>query len=164
MAETFLVNTSTSKKDQYENALVQLQHLTEDETDVTANLANIMASVVATAFVLETLGSAGIAVVTGVMTLLIMVFAEVLPKSYALSHADPVSADALREGVVCLPQLGVDERLGRLEEAVLHAGEVRGALLPPVERLRESDAPVQLALGTPHRFPGVRGHGEVTTR
>lgn len=43
MAETFLVNTSISKKEQYETALIQLQHLTEGEKDATANLANIMA-------------------------------------------------------------------------------------------------------------------------
>ena len=43
MADTFLVNTSTSKKEQYENALLQLEALTEGESDWIANVSNIMA-------------------------------------------------------------------------------------------------------------------------
>src|SRR5690606_13740743 len=55
------------------------------------NLVNILASAITTEFMLEAFGNAGIAIATGVMTLLILIFAEVLPKSYALSHADRVA-------------------------------------------------------------------------
>ena len=52
------------------------------------NLVNILASVLATGIFLRYFGDAAIAYVTLVMTLLILVFAEVLPKTYAFSHAD----------------------------------------------------------------------------
>ena len=43
MAESFLIQKDRSKKEQYAEAIAQLKMLIEDETDVTANLANIMA-------------------------------------------------------------------------------------------------------------------------
>ena len=52
------------------------------------NLVNILASVLATGIFLRYFGDAAIAYVTLVMTLLILIFAEVLPKTYAFSHAD----------------------------------------------------------------------------
>ncbi len=52
------------------------------------NLVNILASVLATGIFLRYFGDAAIAYVTLVMTLLILVFAEVLPKTYAFSHAE----------------------------------------------------------------------------
>ncbi|CAG5076781.1 GAF domain-containing protein [Parvicella tangerina] len=43
MAESFIIQKDKSQKEQYDEALAQLNMLIEDETDVTANLANIMA-------------------------------------------------------------------------------------------------------------------------
>ncbi len=52
------------------------------------NLVNILASVLATSVLLGLFGKVGLAYATVVMTLLILIFAEVLPKSYAINHAD----------------------------------------------------------------------------
>lgn len=43
MAETFNIQTESSKKEQYAEAIAQLRLLVEDESDSVANLANIMA-------------------------------------------------------------------------------------------------------------------------
>lgn len=55
------------------------------------NLINILASAITTEFMLDAFGKSGIAIATGTMTVLVLVFAEVLPKSYALNQADNVS-------------------------------------------------------------------------
>jgi Mg2+/Co2+ transporter CorB len=55
------------------------------------NLVNILASALATSLLVEIFGDSGVVYATLVMTLLILVFAEVLPKTWALSHADDMS-------------------------------------------------------------------------
>ena len=52
------------------------------------NLVNILASALATSAFLSLFGEAGVAIATIVMTLLVVIFAEVMPKSVALSNAD----------------------------------------------------------------------------
>jgi len=52
------------------------------------NLVNILASVLATYALLILFGDAGVAYATVIMTLLIVIFAEVLPKTYAIGNAD----------------------------------------------------------------------------
>jgi Mg2+/Co2+ transporter CorB len=52
------------------------------------NLVNILASSIAAAVFLAMFGEAGVPIATLVMTLLVLIFAEVLPKTYALSNPD----------------------------------------------------------------------------
>ena len=52
------------------------------------NLVNILASALATAVFLELFGDSGIAIATLVMTVIVVIFAEVLPKSWAISASD----------------------------------------------------------------------------
>ncbi len=52
------------------------------------NLVNIMASALATALFVKLFGSAGIVIATISMTLLVLIFAEVAPKTYAISNPD----------------------------------------------------------------------------
>ncbi|KAA5804132.1 HlyC/CorC family transporter [Alkalicaulis satelles] len=52
------------------------------------NLVNILASSIAAAVFLTLFGEAGVPIATLVMTLLVLIFAEVLPKTYALSNPD----------------------------------------------------------------------------
>ena len=52
------------------------------------NLVNILATSLATSFLLKTVGENGVALATAVMTVLVLVFAEVLPKTYAINNAD----------------------------------------------------------------------------
>ncbi len=50
------------------------------------NLVNILASAIATSLFLRLFGDAGVAIATAVMTALVLIFAEVLPKTYAILH------------------------------------------------------------------------------
>lgn len=52
------------------------------------NLVNILASTIAATVFLAMFGEAGVPIATLVMTLLVLIFAEVLPKTYALSNPD----------------------------------------------------------------------------
>ena len=48
------------------------------------NLVNILASALATSLMIQSFGEAGIVYATVVMTLLVLIFSEILPKTYAL--------------------------------------------------------------------------------
>ncbi len=52
------------------------------------NLVNILASALATSVLIRIFGDAGVAYATALMTVLVLVFAEILPKTYALRHAE----------------------------------------------------------------------------
>lgn len=52
------------------------------------NLVNILASALATSALISLVGETGVVYATLVMTALVLVFAEVLPKTFALYHAD----------------------------------------------------------------------------
>ncbi len=58
------------------------------------NLVNIMASALATGLLIGLFGDAGVVYATIIMTLLVLVFAEVLPKTYAIHHADRLALAA----------------------------------------------------------------------
>jgi len=55
------------------------------------NLVNILASALATSLLIRLFGDAGVAFATLAMTTLIVIFAEVLPKTYAINNADSTS-------------------------------------------------------------------------
>lgn len=75
----------------------RVNHLIEDRESLIGaillgnNLVNILASSIAAAVFLILFGEAGVAIATLVMTALIVVFSEVLPKTYALSNPDRLS-------------------------------------------------------------------------
>ena len=52
------------------------------------NLANILASSLATSVMIAAFGETGVVYATTLMTLLVIIFAEILPKTYALNRAD----------------------------------------------------------------------------
>ena len=52
------------------------------------NLVNILAASLATALFTRLFGESGVALATLVMTLLVLIFAEVMPKTYAISNAE----------------------------------------------------------------------------
>ncbi len=72
--------------------------LTEDQEGLIGgillgnNLANILATSLATALFTRTLGDSGVAVATLVMTVLVLVFAEVLPKTYSITNPEPAAS------------------------------------------------------------------------
>ena len=58
------------------------------------NLVNILATSLATAMFTRLLGEGGVAMATLVMTILVLVFAEVLSKTYAISNAEAAASKA----------------------------------------------------------------------
>ncbi|MCC0021144.1 MAG: HlyC/CorC family transporter [Nitratireductor sp.] len=52
------------------------------------NLVNILASALATSVFLKLFGEAGVFIATIVMTIIVVIFSEVLPKSWAIANAD----------------------------------------------------------------------------
>jgi Mg2+/Co2+ transporter CorB len=55
------------------------------------NLANITASAVATAALIKMFGDSGAVIASGIMTIIILIFAEVLPKTYAIAYPERVA-------------------------------------------------------------------------
>ncbi|MCG6883196.1 MAG: HlyC/CorC family transporter [Silicimonas sp.] len=67
------------------------------------NLVNILATSLATAMFTRLFGESGVALATLVMTLLVLIFAEVLPKTYAISNAETAAARVARPvGVIVM--------------------------------------------------------------
>ena len=69
------------------------------------NLVNILASALATSMLIGLVGDVGVAYATVIMTALVLIFAEVLPKTYAINQADRAAlavAPSIRFVVVVL--------------------------------------------------------------
>jgi Mg2+/Co2+ transporter CorB len=58
------------------------------------NVANILAASLATALMTRLFGQSGVAFATLIMTILVLIFAEVLPKTYAITNPEVASARA----------------------------------------------------------------------
>ena len=95
-SETALTATSKARmlsfgKEKEREAARVLQLVADRESLIGAillgnNMVNILASSIAAAVFLALFGEAGVPIATLVMTALILIFAEVLPKTYALSN------------------------------------------------------------------------------
>ena len=55
------------------------------------NVANITASAVATAILIKTFGDSGAVIASAAMTVLVLIFGEVMPKTYAIAYPDRVA-------------------------------------------------------------------------
>lgn len=55
------------------------------------NLANIGASALATSLSIQIFGNKGVGIATGIVTLLVLIFGEITPKSFAANNADKAS-------------------------------------------------------------------------
>jgi len=66
------------------------------------NLVNILATSLATALFTRAMGESGVALATLVMTALVLIFSEVLPKTYAISNAEKAAAFAAPVIAVCV--------------------------------------------------------------
>jgi len=60
------------------------------------NVVNILATSLATALLTRLFGDGGVAFATLIMTLLVLIFAEVLPKTYAITNPETVAARVAR--------------------------------------------------------------------
>lgn len=79
-ARAAIVNRICAKKDRMIGALL-----------LGNNFVNIMASAMATSVLIKVFGEAGVVYATILMTLVVLIFSEVLPKTYALHHAESFS-------------------------------------------------------------------------
>ena len=68
------------------------------------NLVNILASALATSVLITIYGQPGVVYATAIMTVLVVIFAEILPKTYAIRHADRMAlwVAPIARGVVWL--------------------------------------------------------------
>lgn len=85
------------------------------------NLVNILASALAASVLIRLAGDAGVAYATLIMTVLVLIFAEVLPKTYAMHYADKMAlaiAPVMRALVVVLSP--VTEAISWIVRRVLH--------------------------------------------
>lgn len=109
---------------------------------VGTNLVNILASALATSALIAIYGEVGIAYATAAMTVLVLVFAEILPKTYALNNPDRVAvvlAPALRPLIALLNP--VTRAFSALARSTLHVFGV----------------PVKTELGTAESEQELRG-------
>ena len=55
------------------------------------NVVNLSASSIATALAIKLFGNAGAGIATGSLTILVLIFGEISPKTFATIHADKIS-------------------------------------------------------------------------
>lgn len=82
------------------------------------NVVNILASALATSILIDLFGDAGVLYATLIMTTLVLVFSEVLPKTYAIRHADRV---ALYVAPILRPVVALLSPITRLVEAIVRS-------------------------------------------
>ncbi|MCY4006519.1 MAG: HlyC/CorC family transporter [Rhodobacteraceae bacterium] len=105
------------------------------------NLVNILAAALATSLFTKLVGESGVAMATLVMTLLILFFAELLPKTYSITH--PEAASRLVSPIISViiflfhPLVAV---LRYLAEAVLRIFGVRRDSTNPFEAAQQEIA------------------------
>ncbi|PIW30247.1 MAG: hypothetical protein COW29_04415 [Rhodobacterales bacterium CG15_BIG_FIL_POST_REV_8_21_14_020_59_13] len=103
------------------------------------NFVNIMASAIATSVFVVLFGPAGVPYATLVMTALVLIFSEVLPKTYALSNPDrfaqAVSLPIMLFVKVFAPIVGVVQAIVRFALRLLGA-RVEGPVLSSHDELR----------------------------
>lgn len=105
------------------------------------NLVNIMASALATSLMISLFGEAGVAYATAGMTLLVLVFGEIMPKTYAFRHANGL---ALKLAPVIRPLVRVFSPITNSIQAVVNGTfrlfgadpQARTSIGPSPEELR----------------------------
>src|SRR6202012_3567481 len=104
------------------------------------NIANIGASALATGIFTTWFGEVGVLYATGVMTVLVVIFAEVLPKTIAINAPDRVAllvARPMKRTVFLLgPLLSIVEVIVRLLLRLIGIKADHNQILSPFERLR----------------------------
>ena len=122
------------------------------------NLVNILASALATSIAIGWVGDAGVAYATVAMTLLVLIFSEILPKTYAILNADRVAlwvAPIIRAVVLLLGPFSVAVQW--LVRALL--------IFSGRQRRRSRDAAEEEIRGAidlyVHEAGGVRGEGDM---
>ncbi len=100
------------------------------------NFVNIAASALATALFVEAFGDAGIVYATVAMTVVVLIFSEVLPKTIAVAHSEPIACHVAR------PLLWIQRLLAPLITALM-------AIIEGMQRLFR--VPKHIESGFTHR-------------
>lgn len=103
------------------------------------NLVNILASSLATSILITTFGEAGIAYATITMTLLVLIFSEILPKTYAFRNPNGIALAVGRPISVLVAILSpVTNAIEIVVQLVLRlrGGAERRGIGPSIEELR----------------------------
>ena len=105
------------------------------------NLVNILASALATSVMIVFFGRAGVVYATVIMTILVVIFAEILPKIYALRHADQFALGVapIARGLVWLFYPFTKIMLGLVRLILMVAGvdrRNRGNIVSAIDELR----------------------------
>jgi putative hemolysin len=91
------------------------------------NLVNIGAASLATVLATDLFGSSGIGIATGVMTFLVLVFGEIIPKTYASQNSEKLSLLVARPveilSIILTPFVWFFEKFSKLALKVLGSGE-----------------------------------------
>lgn len=119
------------------------------------NLANILGSALATSVLIEWFGNSGVVYATAGMTVLVLVFGEVLPKTWALSHPNAVALQVaplmkmlvwlftpvtwIVEGVVGLTLKLFNHNIAQRPSAETVLAELRGVIDLHTQALVEAD-------------------------
>ncbi|MFZ1414190.1 MAG: HlyC/CorC family transporter [Defluviicoccus sp.] len=105
------------------------------------NLVNIGASALATGALITLFGEAGVAYATIAMTILVLIFGEILPKSYAFRHANDLALRVAKPiDILATLFAPVTKTIGLFVQGVLHlfggSRQERSSLWPSDEELR----------------------------
>jgi len=117
------------------------------------NLANIAASALATSLFLNLFGDAGVAYATIVMTVIVVLFAEVLPKTYAILNADRMAlvvAPAVRFVVAVLAPV-----TAAMQWIVRHTLRLFGASISDDAEVLSAHEELRGAIDLYHKAGGV---------
>jgi len=130
-----------SRPAQWVNFLLDRQEQLLSAILLLNNLVNILASVLATSLFLRLLGETGVVYATIVMTVIVVIFAEVLPKTYAISSPDLTAmrvAGLLRILIIILrPFTWILQRISRLTLRLAGVkDEEVASLLAPHDEIR----------------------------
>ena len=149
-SETAITAMSTAKiyklKTDGNKRAIIISKLREDKESLISTIllanngCNILASTMATAFLIKIFGSEGVIYSTLIMTILIIVFAEVLPKTYAISDPERVAlkfAYLLKITVmVCSPIIKLINKFVDLVTSNFKMEHSCGNLVSPTEEIK----------------------------
>jgi Mg2+/Co2+ transporter CorB len=96
------------------------------------NLVNILASALTTSLLIGWFGDVGVAYATVAMTVVVVIFSEVLPKTYALAYADRIA-------LAVAPAMRILIALLRPFTSIIHAFVKLALRLTPTKRDDEAD-------------------------
>ena len=125
------------------------------------NIVNILAAALATSLLVDLFGDAGVFYATLIMTLLVLIFSEVLPKTYAIRHADRV---ALRTAPVLLPIVTLLSPITRLVEAIVRGLLHLGGGRPRSDRRKIREEEMRGAIGLHAKVDANAAHEGVMLR